>query len=195
MANFTFLNATATIGATEYSLPKNATYSAGSPMTTLGYVQAFIDLSALTASETYQLSYYERANGGTQLLVDTATIAGAQALMFVTPLLLVGDGWDVTLKKIAGTDRSIKFSVRQDTNDVNALTLSAAAAAAVWTAVSEGTEVFGDTIRLIAARLFGKATVQDGDGAYAFRDKADTKNRLAMTRTGTARTVSTRDGT
>lgn len=195
MANFTFTNGTATIGSTEYSLPKAANYSSGSPMTTLGYVQAFIDFSAMAAGDTYQVTYYERANGGTQLIVDTATVTGAQAEMFVSPMFLFGDGWDVTVKKTAGTDRPIKSSVRQDTNDVNALTLSAAAGAVVWSVVSEGAETFGDAIRLIGSRLFGKATVQDGDGAYTFRDKGDTKNRLSMTRAGTARTVSTRDGT
>lgn len=74
-------------------------------------------------------------------------------------------------------------------------TIAAGAAATIWAVVSEGTEVFGDTIRLIAARLFGKGTVQDGDGTYSYRDAADTKNRLVMARSGTSRTVTTRDGT
>lgn len=72
---------------------------------------------------------------------------------------------------------------------------AAANAAAVWAAVSEGAETFGDAIRLIGAVLFGRATIPEGDGSYAFRNKADTKNRIAGTVTATARTVSTRDGT
>lgn len=196
MANFTFSNATATIGSTEYSIAQNANYSAGSPKTTQGYVQAVIDFVAnLAAGDQYQVRIYEKANGGTQRPLLTAVVTGAQAESFVTPLLFLGEGWDITVKKLAGTDRSIPFSVRQDTNDVNAATLGAAAVASVWSAISEGTETVGDAIRLIGARLFGKATLQDGDGAYAFRDKGDTKNRLAMTRTGTSRTVTTRDGT
>lgn len=78
---------------------------------------------------------------------------------------------------------------------VAALPSAGAVATAVWTSISEGLETYGDAIRLIGARLFGKATVQDGDGTYTFRDKADTKPRLTMSRTGTARTTSLRDGT
>lgn len=65
----------------------------------------------------------------------------------------------------------------------------------VWGFVMEGTETAADAVRLIGARLFGKATVQSGDGSYAYRDAADSKNRIAGTISGTARTVTTRDGT
>lgn len=112
-----FTNGTATIGTTEYSLAQNANYSSGSPKTTVGYVFAFVDLSALTAAEQYQMRIYERVNAGTQRVFFEATVTGAQAQAYTFPMLLLGDGWDVTAKKLAGTDRSILFSVRQDTND------------------------------------------------------------------------------
>jgi len=112
-----FANGTATIGTTEYSIAQNANYSSGSPKTTIGTVFAYVDLSAMTATETYQLRVYERVNGGTQRVFFEAVVSGAQAQGYTFPDQLLGDGWDVTVKKIAGTDRSILFSVRQNTND------------------------------------------------------------------------------
>jgi hypothetical protein len=53
-----------------------------------------------------------------------------QGQLYALPLVILGDGWDVTVQKIAGTDRSIRFSVRQDTNDVNTATITAGAIAA-----------------------------------------------------------------
>lgn len=72
---------------------------------------------------------------------------------------------------------------------------AAAIATAVWSSISEGTETVIGVLRLLRARELGKATVQDGDGAYTYRDAADTKNRLVMNRTGTVRTTTTADGT
>lgn len=67
--------------------------------------------------------------------------------------------------------------------------------AAAFSHVVEGAEQFDQLLRLIRARLIGKATVQDGDGTYTFRDAGDTKNRVVLTRTGTARAVVSTDGT
>lgn len=67
--------------------------------------------------------------------------------------------------------------------------------AGVWAAIAEGAETYGDAIRLLTARILGNATVPAGDGSYAFRDAADSKDRIAGTMSGTARTVTTRDGT
>jgi predicted fused transcriptional regulator/phosphomethylpyrimidine kinase len=152
MANFTFSSGTATIGVTEFSVAQNANYSSGSPRTTLGYVQTVLDFSAMTAAETYRIKIYEKVNGGTQrLLTDPVTLVGVQGQLYTLPLVLLGDGWDVTVQKIAGTDRSIRFSVRQDTNDVNTATITAGAIAAATfatdaidanaVAASAGTEI------------------------------------------------------
>lgn len=64
----------------------------------------------------------------------------------------------------------------------------------VMTATSEGSETYGDQIRLSAAHAAGEGTQPDGDGSFAYRDLADTKDRIAGTRSGSGRTVATRDG-
>jgi hypothetical protein len=44
----------------------------------------------------------------------TWVVAGAQAdPLFVTPSLIFLHGWEFSLKKLAGTDRSIEWSIRQ----------------------------------------------------------------------------------
>jgi hypothetical protein len=104
---------TATIGATPYSLPNNSTTPAS--ITTDGVYQAFIDFTNLTVTETYDIQIKEKVtSGGTQRLVWEARVQGTQtAAAFVTPSLLLMHGWDILVYKVAGTDRSIDWSIRQ----------------------------------------------------------------------------------
>ena len=104
---------TATIGTVEYSLPNNSTTL--TPITVDGVYQVFIDLAALTLGDVYVLNIYERVvNAGTQRLVSTSTVGGPLLQPhYVTPSLILLHGWDVTLKKSSGTDRSIGWSIRQ----------------------------------------------------------------------------------
>lgn len=105
----------ATISTTEYSLPGNTTTGVPISHTTDGVYQIFIDLNALAAGDQYELKIYEKVtSGGTQRLVATYNFVGAQGNpIWVSPSLIFLHGWDVTLDKIAGTDRSIAWSIRQ----------------------------------------------------------------------------------
>lgn len=110
----TLTNGSATIGATEYSLPSVSTTRVA--QTDDCILQAFIDLSAMTATEEYRIRVYEKINGGTQRIVEEWSLVGVQARPhFASPSLIVGDGWDVTVQKIAGTDRAIPWSLRKIT--------------------------------------------------------------------------------
>lgn len=102
----------ATIGATEYSLPNDANYSSGSPMTTDVALQGWIDFGAMTATEEYRVRIYEKVNAGTQRVVWETYLANVQAGPLVLPTILLMEGWDISVKKIAGTDRSIAWSLR-----------------------------------------------------------------------------------
>jgi len=103
----------ATISTTEYSLPNNSTTLAA--ITTDGVYQVFLDLAALTTTEEYLIQVKEKVtSGGTQRVVYSATVVGLQsAPAWVSPSLILMNGWDVTVKKVAGTDRSIGWSIRQ----------------------------------------------------------------------------------
>ena len=104
---------TATVGTTELDLPSNTTTR--SQQTADGIYQLFLDLSTLTATESYRLRIYEMAlSGGTQRVVEDVTISGVQdEPIYVTPALLLMHGWTFTLTKVNGTDRSIVWSIRQ----------------------------------------------------------------------------------
>lgn len=69
-------------------------------------------------------------------------------------------------------------------------------AAAVWTKIIEGGISAEEMMRLLLAVQTGAALVPDGAGSFAFRDAADTKDRVvgAVAPDGT-RTITTLDGT
>lgn len=106
-------NGSASIGTTEYSCPNAATYSSGSPITTGYFLQAWFDLANMAAGDQYQIRVYDKiTSGGTQRVIYEAVITGAQAATYVMPALAVKHAWDVTLKKLAGTDRTLYWSLR-----------------------------------------------------------------------------------
>lgn len=104
-----------TVTNTEHSLPNDATYAAGSAITDDGVYQAFIDMNALAAGDEYTFTVYEKvSSGATQRVVYKKSFFGAQAQpLHVTPSLVLLHGWDMTLIKVAGTDRSIEWSIRK----------------------------------------------------------------------------------
>jgi hypothetical protein len=82
-------------------------------VTTAGIYQAFIDLNALAASDVFQFKCYEKARtGDTQRVVFGGYFQSAQLEpIAVTPTLILGIGWDMTLVKISGTDRAIAWRI------------------------------------------------------------------------------------
>lgn len=104
-----------TVSTTEWSM---TTDTAGPDTDTNdGIYQAFIDLAALAAGDVFEFRVYEKVlSASTQRLVYSARFAGVQgAPNWVSPSLILLHGWDATLKKIAGTDRAIDWSIRKIT--------------------------------------------------------------------------------
>jgi len=102
---------TETIGTTEHSL---TTDTAGPDVdVNAGLYQAFIDLNALAAGDTFVFKVYEKVRtGDTQRVVYEATFTGVQSQpIWVSPSLILGVGWDMTLDKTAGTDRAINWRI------------------------------------------------------------------------------------
>ena len=103
----------ASVSGTETSVPTTTTYSNASPQTTDYTIQAWFSLQNMAAGDQYQIRIYEKViSGGTQGVIYEAILTGSQSKYFVTPALMVMWGWDVTVKKLAGTDRTIIASVR-----------------------------------------------------------------------------------
>jgi hypothetical protein len=102
---------TETVGTTEHSLTTDT--SGPDADTTTGVFQAFLDLNAVAAGDTFEFKVYEKVRtGDTQRRIYSATFTGAQGNpVWVSPTLVLGIGWDMTLKKLAGTDRAINWRI------------------------------------------------------------------------------------
>ena len=113
MAIAELYSVTETVGATEWSLTTDS--SGPDADTTDGVFQLWLDLSALAAGDTFVIRLYEKvASGGTQRLVESWVVSGAQSEPhWASPSVILMHGWDWTVQKSAGTDRSITGSVRQ----------------------------------------------------------------------------------
>lgn len=103
---------TASISTTEYSLTNNSTSIA--TQTTDGIYQLFLDVDAMVAGDEYEIRILEKCRtGDTQREVYKSTLGGDQgSALFVTPALVLVNGWDMTVKRTAGADRTILWSIR-----------------------------------------------------------------------------------
>lgn len=103
-----------TVGATELSIVSGTTTL--QTITDDGVYQLWVDAVAnMTKTEEYRIRIYEivEATGATKRVVFSATLKGVQSEVFVSPSLVLIHGWDMTLQKIAGTDRAIDASIRK----------------------------------------------------------------------------------
>lgn len=104
-----------TVSGTEWSL---TTDTAGPDVETSdGVFQCFLDLNAVALGDTFEFRVYEKVQAAdTQrvALIQTFSHAqGADAAIWISPSLILINGWDMTLKKTAGTDRTITWSIRK----------------------------------------------------------------------------------
>ena len=102
---------TEAVSTTEHSL---TTDTAGPDAdTTAGVYQAFLDLNAVAAGDVFEFKVYETVRtGDAQHTVYSARFANAQtAPVWVSPSLVLGIGWDMTVRKIGGTDRTINWRI------------------------------------------------------------------------------------
>lgn len=109
----TFTNDSASISTTEYGLASDSTSI--TYQTTDGVYQLFLDLSNMAAGDQYKLKLYEKYDSaGTARVAEEWIFTGAQAKPGVfTPAFVLGEGWEFTMTKLAGTDRTIYWSIRK----------------------------------------------------------------------------------
>ena len=104
---------TQTVSTTEWSM---TTGTSGPDETTDdGVFQAFVDLNALAVGDVFEFKVYEKVRtGDTQRVVYSAQFSNAQSEpVWVSPTLILGVGWDMTLIKISGTDRTINWRISE----------------------------------------------------------------------------------
>jgi len=108
----TLTGGSASISTTEYFLASQSTTA--TYQTADMAIQVFLDLSAMGAGDTFVLKFYEKVNGGTSRSFVSTTFTNAQSPAHYSSLqYIVGEGWEVSLIKTAGTDRTIPWSLRQ----------------------------------------------------------------------------------
>ena len=111
-----YSNAGLLVSTTELSLISGT--STLQTNTTAGIYQVFLDLTALAAGDSFVLKIKEAAApAGTQgILIEEVFAPAGGALstpIYASPALQLVNGWDMTLTKLLGTDRSIPYSIRQ----------------------------------------------------------------------------------
>lgn len=104
----------ATISTTEYFLAADST-TQGSGQSTPGAYQLWLDLSALANGDEFRIRVYDAiAAAGTVRIAMEWTVGHAQSEpMYVTPTLLLMHKWDFSITRLAGSDRSIAWSIRK----------------------------------------------------------------------------------
>lgn len=102
-----------TVGASELSIVSGTTSL--QTITTAGVYQLWIDAYAMAKGDEFRVRMYEKveATGGTKKMFAEWTLLGVQADNFVTPTFVLMNGWDMTIQKIAGTDRAFDASIRK----------------------------------------------------------------------------------
>lgn len=83
--------------------------------TTAGVYQLWIDpVANMAKGDEFLVKVYETVRAsGTKRVVWSATLSDAQSTLFVMPTLILMNGWDMTIDKIAGTDRAFDVSIRK----------------------------------------------------------------------------------
>lgn len=102
-----------TVGTTEWDLVSDS--STLNAETADAVVQLVLDLSALAAGDVFEIKGYEKVvSAGTRRSFFSAQVANAQANPhWFSPSFILLHGYTFSLKKLAGTDRSITWSIRQ----------------------------------------------------------------------------------
>jgi hypothetical protein len=109
----TFTNDSASISTTEYYLASDSTTP--TYQTTDGIYQLFLDLNALAAGDQFRVRLYEKYDsGGTARLVEEWILSGAQSKPgWISPAFTLGEGWEWSILRLAGSDRTIPWSIRK----------------------------------------------------------------------------------
>jgi len=102
-----------TVGASELSIVSGTTSL--QTITDDGVYQLWVDAGTMAKGDEFKVRLYEKVEGtgGTKKVFASWTISDIQSEIFVTPTFILINGWDMTIQKIAGTDRAFDASIRK----------------------------------------------------------------------------------
>jgi hypothetical protein len=107
------LSDSASIGATEYFLASDSTTKAD--QTDDCILMLVLYAVSIAAGDEFVVRLYEKITGaaGTQRSIELGRIVGPNAGPFWFPVMILGHGWEISIQKTAGTDRTIEWSLRK----------------------------------------------------------------------------------
>ena len=101
-----------TVSTTELSFVSGT--SSLQTITTAGVYQLYVDAANMAKADEFRIKVYEKAlTSGTKRTLTQWSLLGVQTELFCTPSLILMNGWDFTIIKIAGTDRAFSGSIRK----------------------------------------------------------------------------------
>jgi hypothetical protein len=101
-----------TVGATELSVVSGTTTLSND--TTDGYFFLLVDAANMAKADEFVIRVYEKVlTGSTKDVIHQQTLLGVQSHLIPTPGFPLMHGWDMTIQKIAGTDRAFTASIRK----------------------------------------------------------------------------------
>lgn len=101
-----------TVGSSELSIVSGTTSLSAD--TNDGVYQLLIDASNMTKGDEYVVRIYEKVlSGGTKRKLAQFALMGLQTGNFIAPTFILLHGWDMTIQKLAGTDRAFDASIRK----------------------------------------------------------------------------------
>lgn len=101
-----------TVGATELSIVSGTTTLQNN--TTAGVYQLVIDAANMAKGDQFIVKLYEKCKAaGTKRVFSAWSLLGVQSQLFITPSFMLLNGWDMTITKLAGTDRAFDASIRK----------------------------------------------------------------------------------
>jgi hypothetical protein len=101
-----------TVGASEISIVSGTTSL--QTIATAGVYQLWVDAGAMAKADEFRVRAYEKVlSGGTKKVFFEQSLSGVQSENFVAPTFILMNGWDMTIIKLAGTDRAFSASIRK----------------------------------------------------------------------------------
>ncbi len=77
-----------------------------------GWRQLFVDANAMAKGDVFDIFLYETVKN-TKRKCTLGRLVGPQADLWVSPIMPLVNGWDFSIQKVSGTDRTIEASVRK----------------------------------------------------------------------------------
>lgn len=103
----------ATISTSEYFAASDSTTA--TYQTTDCILQVAWDLSAMAAGDEFRFRIYEKVDGTNVITLFDCSKIGTQAKALVCPCFVVGNGWEASAIKVAGTDRALEWTLAKIT--------------------------------------------------------------------------------